>query len=136
LQFRTLVHLVLQLTNALLFALPLFIWLYALPTPWHYSKLKKEEVIYRGLVCTNIRVLPLHTAYTSRASARDHVTCKTVTLPPPFRESSSSSVIFRNFLPICPRNSYNYFPFTKSHNIAALIVKLPLKGEFPFLKQP
>ena len=39
-------------------------------------KLKKEEVIYKGSVCTNTRVLPLHTAYASRASARDHVTWK------------------------------------------------------------
>jgi hypothetical protein len=33
-----------------------------------------------------------------RASARDHVTwnARTVTLPPPFRESSSSSFVFRN----------------------------------------
>jgi len=37
-------------------------------------KLRKEEVIYKGSVCTNTRVLPLHTAYASRASARDHVT--------------------------------------------------------------
>jgi len=41
---------------------------------YNYLKLKKEEVIYKGLVCTNTRVLPLHTAYASRASARDHVT--------------------------------------------------------------
>jgi hypothetical protein len=42
--------------------------------------------------------LPLHTAYASRASAHDHVTwnARTVTLPPPFRESSSSSFVFRN----------------------------------------
>jgi hypothetical protein len=49
----------------------------------HYLKLKKEEVIYKGSVRTNTRVLPLHTAYASRASARDHVTwnatSKTVT---------------------------------------------------------
>jgi hypothetical protein len=37
-------------------------------------KLKKEEVIYKGSVCTNTRVLPLHTASASRAGARDHVT--------------------------------------------------------------
>jgi len=45
-------------------------------------KLKKEEVIYKGSVCTNTRVLPLHTASASRASARDHVTwnARTVTL--------------------------------------------------------
>jgi hypothetical protein len=42
-------------------------------TPLHYLKLKKEEVIYKGSVYTNTRVLPLHTA-SSRASARDHVT--------------------------------------------------------------
>ena len=37
-------------------------------------KLKKEEVIYKGLVCTNIQVLPLHTASPSpHASARKHV---------------------------------------------------------------
>ena len=41
---------------------------------YDYLKLKKEEVIYTGSVCTNTRVLPLHTAYASRASARDHVT--------------------------------------------------------------
>jgi hypothetical protein len=29
------------------------------------SKLRKEEVIYKGSVCTDTRVLPLHTAYTS-----------------------------------------------------------------------
>jgi hypothetical protein len=34
----------------------------------------KEEVIYKGSVRTNTRVLPLHTAYASHASARDHVT--------------------------------------------------------------
>jgi hypothetical protein len=28
----------------------------------------------RVLVCTNTQVLPLHTAYANRASARDHVT--------------------------------------------------------------
>ena len=54
---------------------------------YDYSKLKKEEVIYKGSVCTNTRVLPLHTAYASCASARDHVTwnatARTVTLPPP-----------------------------------------------------
>ena len=49
---------------------------------YDYSKLRKEEVIYKGSVCTNTRVLPLHTAYASRASARDHVTwnARTVTL--------------------------------------------------------
>ena len=41
---------------------------------YDYSKLKKEEVIYKGSVRTNTRVLPLHTAHASRASARDHVT--------------------------------------------------------------
>ena len=40
---------------------------------YDYLKLRKEEVIYKGSVCTNTRVLPLHTA-SSRASARDHVT--------------------------------------------------------------
>ena len=40
---------------------------------YDYSKLRKEEVIYKGSVRTNTRVLPLHTA-SSRASARDHVT--------------------------------------------------------------
>jgi hypothetical protein len=41
---------------------------------YDYSKLKKEEVIYKGLVCTNIQVLPLHTASPSpHASARKHV---------------------------------------------------------------
>ena len=67
---------------------------------YNYSKLRKEEVIYKGLVCTNTRVLPLHTAYASRASARDHVTWnaspRTVTLPPPFRKSLSSSFVVRN----------------------------------------
>ena len=51
---------------------------------YDYLKLKKEEVIYKGSVRTNTRVLPLHTAYASRASARDHVTwnasAKTVTI--------------------------------------------------------
>jgi hypothetical protein len=41
---------------------------------YDYLKLKKEEVIYKGSVYTNTRVLPLHTAYASCASARDHVT--------------------------------------------------------------
>jgi hypothetical protein len=40
---------------------------------YDYLKLKKEEVIYKRLVCTNTRVLPLYTAYASRANARDHV---------------------------------------------------------------
>jgi hypothetical protein len=40
---------------------------------YDYSKLRKEEVIYKGSVCTNTRVLPLHTD-SSRASACDHVT--------------------------------------------------------------
>jgi hypothetical protein len=40
---------------------------------YDYSKLMKEEVIYKGLVCTNIQVLPLHTASPSpHASARKH----------------------------------------------------------------
>jgi len=56
---------------------------------YDYSKLRKEEVIYKGSVRTNTRVLPLHTASrasasrasASRASARDHVTwnARTVT---------------------------------------------------------
>ena len=52
---------------------------------YDYSKLKKEEVIYKVRFVHKYRVLPLHTAYASRASARDHVTwnAKTVTLPPP-----------------------------------------------------
>jgi hypothetical protein len=29
---------------------------------YNYLKLRKEEVIYKGSVCTNTRVLPLHTA--------------------------------------------------------------------------
>jgi hypothetical protein len=41
---------------------------------YDYLKLKKEEVIYKGSVYTNTRVLLLYTAYASRASARDHVT--------------------------------------------------------------
>jgi hypothetical protein len=32
---------------------------------YDYSKLRKEEVIYKGSVPTNTRVLPLHTAYAS-----------------------------------------------------------------------
>ena len=53
------------------------------------SKLKKEEVIYKGSVRTNTRVLPLHPVSASRASARDHVTwnARTVTLPPPFEKA-------------------------------------------------
>jgi hypothetical protein len=53
---------------------------------YNYLKLKKEEVIYKGSVCTNTRALPLHTAYASRASAHDHVTwnARTVILPPLF----------------------------------------------------
>ena len=56
---------------------------------YDYSKLRKEEVIYKGSVRTNTRVLPLHTASASRASARDHVTwnARTVTLPPPFEKA-------------------------------------------------
>ena len=56
---------------------------------YDYLKLRKEEVIYKGSVCTNTRVLPLYTAYASRASARDHVTwnARTVTLPPPFEKA-------------------------------------------------
>ena len=37
---------------------------------YDYSKLRKEEVIYKGSVPTNTRVLPLHTAY----AALVHVT--------------------------------------------------------------
>jgi hypothetical protein len=49
---------------------------------YDYSKLKKEEVIYKVRFVYKYRVLPLHTAYASRASARDHVTwnARTVTL--------------------------------------------------------
>jgi hypothetical protein len=63
-----------------------------------YSKLKKEEVIYKVRFIYKYRVLPLYTAYASRASARDYMTwnAKTVTLPPPFRESLSSSFVFYN----------------------------------------
>jgi hypothetical protein len=32
---------------------------------YDYLKLRKEEVIYKGSVYTNTRVLPLHTAYAS-----------------------------------------------------------------------
>jgi hypothetical protein len=55
---------------------------------YDYSKLRKEEVIYKGSVRTNTRVLPLHTA-SSRASARDHVTWNAgiVTLLPPFEKA-------------------------------------------------
>ena len=61
---------------------------------YDYSKLKKEEVIYK---VHKYRVLPLHTAC-ARASARDHVTwnARTVTLPPPFekaRPRASYSII-------------------------------------------
>jgi len=72
---------------------------------YNYLKLKKEEVIYKGSVCTNTRVLPLYTAYASRASARDHVTwnaaARTVTLPPPFekaRPRALYSVIVQSIL--------------------------------------
>jgi hypothetical protein len=49
---------------------------------YDYLKLKKEEVIYKVRFVYKYRVLPLHTACASRASARDHVTwnAKTVTL--------------------------------------------------------
>ena len=55
---------------------------------YDYSKLRREEVIYKGSVRTNTRVLPLYTA-SSRASARDHVTWNagTVTLPTPFEKA-------------------------------------------------
>ena len=48
---------------------------------YDYSKLKKEEVIYKVRFVYKYRVLPLYTAYASRASARDHVTwnARTVT---------------------------------------------------------
>ena len=48
---------------------------------YNYLKLKKEEIIYKVRFVYKYRVLLLHTAYTSRASARDHVTwnAKTVT---------------------------------------------------------
>jgi hypothetical protein len=51
-------------------------------TPPHYLKLKKEEVIYKVRFVHKYRVLPLHTACASRASARDHVTwnARTVTV--------------------------------------------------------
>ena len=108
---------------------------------YDYSKLRKEEVIYKGSVRTNTRVLPLHTAYASRANARDHVTwnARTVTLPPPFekaRPRASYSVIFRSFLPIRPRSSYNSFPFAESHDVDASFVRPPLEGEFPLPGQP
>ena len=55
---------------------------------YDYSKLRKEEVIYKGSVRTNTRVLPLHTAYASRASARDmEWNARTVTLPPLFEKA-------------------------------------------------
>ena len=52
---------------------------------YDYLKLKKEEIIYKVRFVHKYRVLQLHTAYASRASARDHVTwnARTVTLPPP-----------------------------------------------------
>ena len=37
---------------------------------YDYSKLRKEEVIYKGSVRTNTRVLPLHTAYCGGAPRR------------------------------------------------------------------
>jgi hypothetical protein len=48
---------------------------------YDYSKLKKEEVIYKVRFVHKYRVLQLHTACASRASARDHVTwnARTVT---------------------------------------------------------
>jgi len=48
---------------------------------YNYLKLKKEEVIYKVRFIHKYRVLPLHTACASRASARDHVTwnARTVT---------------------------------------------------------
>ena len=47
------------------------------------AELFLEEVIYKGSVRTNTRVLPLHTAYASRASARDHVTWNARRMPEP-----------------------------------------------------
>jgi hypothetical protein len=44
LRFRTPVHLVLQSTNASPFALPPFIWLYALPTPLQYAFINTDFV--------------------------------------------------------------------------------------------
>jgi hypothetical protein len=48
---------------------------------YDYSKLKKEEVIYKVRFIHKYRVLPLHTAC-NHASARDHVTwnARTVTI--------------------------------------------------------
>jgi len=62
---------------------------------YDYSKLRKEEVIYKGSVRTNTRVLPLHTA--SRASARDHVTwnARTVTVNFDFKKLLSHLVVTR-----------------------------------------
>jgi hypothetical protein len=55
---------------------------------YDYSKLKKEEVIYKVRFVYKYRVLLLYTAY-NHASARDHVTwnARTVTLPPPFEKA-------------------------------------------------
>jgi hypothetical protein len=56
---------------------------------YDYLKLKKEEVIYKVRFIYKYRVLPLYTAYASRASACDYVTwnAKTVTLPSPFEKA-------------------------------------------------
>jgi len=65
---------------------------------YNYLKLRKEEVIYKGLVYTNTRVLLLYTAYASRASACDHVTwnasARTVILPPPFEKAYPRALYF------------------------------------------
>ena len=63
---------------------------------YNYSKLRKEEVIYKGSVYTNTRVLPLYTASASCASARDHVTwnAKTITLLPPFEKARPRALHF------------------------------------------
>ena len=110
---------------------------------YNYSKLKKEEVIYKGSVCINTRVLPLHTAYASRASARDHViwntTSRTVILPPPFEKSSSSSFVFLNRIidfAIPLQSAAKTATFRESHDKAASFVRPPLEGEFPLLGQP
>ena len=63
---------------------------------YDYLKLKKEEVIYKVWFIYKYRVLPLLTAYTSRASARDHVTwnARTVILPPPFKKARPRALYF------------------------------------------
>jgi hypothetical protein len=66
---------------------------------YDYLKLKKEEVIYKVQFVYKYRVLLLYTACAGYASACNHVTwnAKTITLPPPFRESLSSSFVFCNY---------------------------------------